>query len=257
MKLSERQVEISEILRQEERLTINELADRMNVTGQTIRRDVNSLCDAGLARRRHGAVETLLLTGNLTHGSRALLNRVGKQRVAEALSQLIPDNSSVSIGIGTTLEAAAHALLKRNNLKVYTNNLIVAQILSVNKSFEINVPSGRIRNDDLDILGTAAEEFFDQYYVDFGIFGVAGVDETGNLLDFYEEEVRIRDKIRINCRRSILILDGYKFGRQAHVRGGNVQNISTVISDEAAPKNIELLLRSTETEYIAVDRQPD
>ena len=57
MDLTARQAEISDLLRQEEFITVESLADKFNVTTQTVRRDINALCDYGQARRRHGGVE--------------------------------------------------------------------------------------------------------------------------------------------------------------------------------------------------------
>ena len=183
---------------------------------------------------------------------RTVLNRDAKINIAKTVAKMIPDHSAISIGLGTTVEFVASALLGHNNLKIYTNSLVIAQILSANDSFEIHVSSGRMRNDSLDIVGGAAEEFFERYNVDFGIFGVAGVDEHGSMLDFAEEEVRVRNKIRHNSRHSILVVDSLKFTRNAHVRGGKINQMDTVISDELPPQNILDLCAESATKFIAV-----
>jgi len=65
MDLTARQAEISDLLRQEEFITVESLADRFSVTTQTVRRDINVLCDYGQAKRKHGGVEPLSTDGNL------------------------------------------------------------------------------------------------------------------------------------------------------------------------------------------------
>lgn len=250
MNLTDRQADISELLREEAFLTVEYLAEKFGVTTQTIRRDVNELCDLGLARRRHGGVEPLSTEGNLAYGSRQVLNRSGKMLIAKIVAKHVQNGSSLSLGIGTTPEVVAKALLKHEGLHVFTNSLNVAQICSGNKNFEVTISGGRVRNGDHDVLGGVVESFFESYKTDIGIFGVAGVDTDGSLLDFYDEEVRVRNIIRRNCRESYLVLDHHKFGRSAHVRGGQIENVSKVFCDQQPPKAIIDLLKNSDAELI-------
>ena len=84
---------------------------------------------------------------------------------------------------------------------------------------------------DRDILGDQVVEFFGNYRTEYGIFGVGGVAEDGGLLDFHRSEVRIREKIRENARKSILVLDTSKFGRSAPALGGDISDMDQVILD--------------------------
>lgn len=255
MKLTSRQADIADLLRQKTLITVDELAIKFDVTSQTIRRDINELCELGLARRRHGGIVPISSTGNLSYDSRQALNRIGKIQIAEGVAKHIPNDSSLSLGIGTTPEIVMGALLKHESLRIFTNSLNIAQIASANPSFEINIAGGRIRNADHDLLGSSTEEFFGSYKTDFGIFGVAGVDLDGGLLDFYEEEVRARNKIRLNCRESFLVLDHLKFGRAAHVRGGHINEISKVFCDQRPPEKVCSSLEESESELILCGQQ--
>ncbi len=253
MNLSDRQAMISELLRDEAFLTVEYLAENFGITTQTIRRDINALCDLGLARRRHGGVEPLTISGNLAYGSRQILNRNGKILVAKTVSQHIKNNNSLSLGIGTTLEFVAHELLKHKNLRIFTNNLNVAHISSGDNSFEVNISGGRVRNEDHDVFGNSVDRFFESYKTDIGIFGVAGVDSDGSLLDFYDEESRVRDIIRRNCHESYLVLDHQKFNRSAHVRGGRIQDVTKVFCDKCPPEEICRILENSDAELIICD----
>jgi DeoR family glycerol-3-phosphate regulon repressor len=73
--------------------------------------------------------------------------------------------------------------------------------------------------------------FFDNSRADFGIFGVAGVAEDGALLDFHVSEVRVREKITMNCRTSVLVVDSSKFGRNAPAVGGSIFDVDRIIMD--------------------------
>lgn len=240
--LSERQVQIAELVREEGFLTVDGLADKFGLTAQTIRRDLNTLCDHSLVRRRHGGVEPPPDTGNLAYGSRQILARSAKQAIAREVARHVPNGASLTFSIGTTPELAAQALLQHESLRVFTNNLNIAMLACSNETFEVVIAGGRLRNGDRDILGIGLESFFTSYMVDIGIFGVAGVDSHGTLLDFHEEEVRARQLIRENSRSTFLVLDHTKFHRVAHVRGGHICEATKVFCDARPPEPIVEML---------------
>lgn len=220
MELTDRQVEIAEMVRDQEFLTVEMLAEQFQVTTQTIRRDLNMVCDRGLARRRHGGIECLPDKSNLSFSTRRILNLAAKRILAKELVKHVPDGASLAFSIGTTPVIVTEALLGHKELSIFTNNLNVAIVASRNPDFKVHIAGGTLRNHDLDILGTGMVEFFSSYKVDIGIYGVGGIDETGVLLDFSEDEVLARQLIQKNSRSTFLVLDESKFGRRAHVRGG-------------------------------------
>ena len=222
MQLSERQAEIAELVREHGFLTVDAMSEHFSVTTQTIRRDLTTLCDHGLARRRHGGIESSVKSGNLGYESRQILARGAKQTIGREVARHIQSGSSLAFSIGTTPQLVAEALLGHDSLRVFTNNLNIAMLSCSNPTFEVNIVGGRLRNSDRDVLGAGMESFLTSYMVDVGIYGAAGVAEDGTLLDFYDEEVQARRLIRENSRETFLVLDHTKFERVAHVRGGNV-----------------------------------
>ena len=257
VELSERQVEITERLREQGFLAVETLAEDFRVTTQTIRRDLTTLCDHGLARRRHGGIELPPGGGNLAYVSRQILARGAKQAIAQEVARHIPDYASVAISIGTTPEVVATALLQHKGLRIFTNNLNVALLACTNPTFEVNIAGGRIRNSDNDILGPDIENFFSSYIFDFGIYGVAGVGDRGTLLDFYDEEVRARRLIHDNSRANFLVLDHSKFGRTAHVRGGQIGEASKVFCDAPPPNAIVEALEKSGSQLVICGEDQD
>jgi DeoR family glycerol-3-phosphate regulon repressor len=255
MDLTARQAEISDLLRQEEFITVESLAERFDITTQTVRRDINALCDFGQARRKHGGVESISSEGNLAYGTRQVLNRVAKRAIAKHAAKVIPNGSSISLGIGTTPEMVMRALLKHNDLKIYTNNLAIAKIASSNPEFGVYCSGGRVRSSDMDMLGSSVKVFFDSYKTDFGIYSAGGVDIDGELLDFSDKEVQIRRAILDNCRESFLVLDHEKFGRSAHVRGGQIQEANKIFCDQRPSNEICQILSDSESELIICEKE--
>ncbi|CUU17689.1 DeoR/GlpR family DNA-binding transcription regulator [Bradyrhizobium barranii] len=232
---TERQAHILEIVRGEGFASIEHLATRFDVTQQTIRRVVNALCDQGLLRRIHGGVSLPVQNQNLAYGSRQGLNADAKQRIARATAKLIPDGASLMIGLGTTPEYVAQALSRRGDLRVITNSLNVAAAFAHNPDVEITIAGGTLRSLDRDIVGEAAARFFSGFRADFGIFGVGGVDQDGTLLDFHVDEVKARQSIAANARTVVLVADITKFGRNATVRGGHLDDCHHLVINDRLP----------------------
>jgi len=227
-------------------VTIEALANAFSVTPQTIRRDINTLNEKGLLCRYHGGAATLTSTENVAYKERKVLCFREKQKIAQLLAKQIPDNASLFINIGTTTEAIAHALGNHKRLRIITNNLNVASIMSANQNFEVIVAGGLVRHRDQGIIGVATVDFLNQFKVDFGIIGISGIDIDGTLLDFDYREVRAARAIIDNSRKVFLAADHTKFGRNAMVRLGNIAEIDALFTDRKPPAGLTDVLNMTE-----------
>ena len=252
--ITKRQAEIADLVQLTGFASVEELAERFDVTTQTIRRDVNGLCELGILRRTHGGVEPPAAAGNIHYATRQILNLGQKKQIAHVVAQHVENGQSLAFSIGTTPEIIMQALLNHEALCIYTNNLNVAFAASANPSFQVTIAGGRLRHGDRDIVGHNAQNFFTHYKVDIGIFGVAGVDEDGTLLDFHEDEVAARQSILSNCRQSFLVLDSTKFSRAAHVRGGHIHDVTRVFTDKPVPHHIATLLAGHGPQVVVADK---
>jgi len=213
------------------RVSVDGLAADLGVSAHTIRRDLNALCEESKLRRVHGGAEFLDGSANTPYAARSILNLEAKKAIAGALAEEVFDGATVFISIGTTPAIVAHALSGKDGLTVVTNNLNAATALSENSSTRIILPGGEMRLPDRDFLNEAAIETFAAYRADFGIYGVGGIDVDGSLLDFHEPEVRAREAIRANSRRSVLVADRSKFGRRAAAVGGRLEDQDLIVLD--------------------------
>lgn len=226
-----RRERITQIVKERGSVTVGSLAELLEVTTQTIRRDIDKLCEGDTLRRRHGRVELEAEHLNTPFDERAGTNLAGKRDIGEAAVELIPDGATIFISIGSTPLSVARALRRRKNLTIITNNLSAAMALSDEQSNRIILPGGEVRLPDRDILGSDVIELFGRYRAEFAIFGVAGVADDGSLLEFHSDEVRARERMRENAQVSILVLDCTKFGRLAPAAGENISDMDHVVLD--------------------------
>lgn len=228
---SKRREKILALVNERGAISVGALAELLDVSMQTIRRDVDELCDGESLRRLHGRVELAEKALNTPFDQRTGTNLVAKAAIGVAAARLVPDGATVFISIGSTPAAVARALRPRKGLTVITNNLTAAMALSDELSNRIIIPGGELRLPDRDLLGDEVVSFFGRYRAQFGIFGTAGVAKDGRLLEFHSAEVRASERIRLNSQTSILVIDRSKFGRLAPALGPNISDIDRVVLD--------------------------
>jgi DeoR family glycerol-3-phosphate regulon repressor len=238
MLFTSRQAEIMALAKAEGRVLVDELATRFAVTPQTIRKDLNDLCDGKALTRIHGGAIFPTGNENVKYEARRSMAAPEKQAIGRAAAALIPDNSSLFINIGTTTEAVGEALTDHKELMVITNNINVANRLRVFPSIEVVIAGGVVRGSDGGIVGEAAVDFIRQFKVDFAVIGVSAIDEDGALLDFDYREVKVAQAIIANARHVILVSDASKFERTAPVRIGHISQVHTFITDHCPVASI-------------------
>jgi DeoR family glycerol-3-phosphate regulon repressor len=226
-----RQSEILETLRQSGRVGVEELATHFGVTLQTIRRDLNELSEANALVRVHGGAMIASGVTNLAYEARQHVALQSKRRIGEAAAQLVPDNASLLINIGTTTEEVAKALSGHSGLLVITNNLHVANELYRNNSTRVIITGGSLRRGVGGIVGAVTVAQIEQFRVDIAIIGTSAIDPDGTLLDFDVREVETSRAIIEHARKIILVADSSKFSRSAPVRIAQISEIDVFVTD--------------------------
>lgn len=255
MKLSSRHQEIVNLVQQHGYVSTEDLVEQFKVSPQTIRRDLNELADENKIRRHHGGATIPLSSVNTAYTTRKVMQLNEKDRIAEALAKHIPDGATLFIDIGTTPESVAKALVKSHkDLRVVTNNINVAMILMANPDFKVILAGGEVRNRDGGIVGEATLDFIKQFRLDFGILGISGIDYDGSLLDFDYHEVRVKKAIIENSRSVYLAVDHTKFGRNAMVNLGNINELQMMITDQMPPDEIVTILREHEIPFEVLNK---
>ncbi|MCE0495156.1 DeoR/GlpR family transcriptional regulator [Vibrio salinus] len=244
MKANKRHEKIIELVKNHGYVNTEELVDKFNVSPQTIRRDLNELAEQNKIKRNHGGATLFTSSENSSYQIRKIANRDEKQKIAQKLVEHIPDDATLFIDIGTTPEAVAYELLTRHqNLRIVTNNINVASILMVKPDFKVILAGGEVRNRDGGVTGEATMDFISQFRLDFGILGISGIDFDGSLLDFDYHEVRVKKAIIENSRKVFLGVDHSKFGRNAMVKLGRIDEVNLVITDQTPPEEICNILK--------------
>lgn len=239
MNLTERQHQILSCATVDGRVSVDALAAEFDVTPQTIRRDLNELCDRGLLSRIHGGARPAGSVSNIGYEQRRLQLTHEKRRIGLAAAARIPNDCSLIMNIGTTTEQVARALYRHRDLVVITNNINVVNILSNSPGKELILAGGVVRQSDGGVVGEAAVEFIRQFKVDLAVIGASALDVDGEVFDFDYREVSVARAILQNARKTMLVVDHTKFERTATVRICDVKGLDIVVTDRPPPARFQ------------------
>ena len=245
-----RQLTLMDVVTAQGSATVEHRADTLGVTLQTVRRDVQRLADEGLLARFHGGVRVPSSTvENIAYRQREVLNAPGKASIARAVAAAVPNGCSLILNIGTTVEAVARELVNHSGLRVITNNLNVAGILSANPNCEVIVVGGVVRARDRGIVGEAAMDFIRQFKVDIALIGISAIEPDGSLRDFDFREVKVSQSIIAHAREVWLAVDSSKFTRSAMVEVAPLSASDRLFSDAIPPDPVPQLLADAQVRF--------
>ncbi|MFT5934804.1 MAG: DeoR family glycerol-3-phosphate regulon repressor [Hydrogenophaga sp.] len=257
MNLAPRHTQLLNEVRAQGPQTIEFLAERFGVTLQTVRRDVQRLAEAGLLSRFHGGVRLpSSTTQNIAYRQRQAMSSEAKRGIARAIAQRVPNGCSLILNIGTTIEAVAHELLQHRGLRVITNNLHIAALLSSNPDCEVIVAGGLVRAADQGIVGEATVDFMRQFKVDIGLIGISGIEADGTLRDFDYREVKVARTIIEQSREVWLAADQSKFNRPAMVELARLEEIDVVFTDAPPPPPFAALMAQGHVQCVVAGDTP-
>ena len=254
MQAHPRQDRLIEEVRRLGSVSVEALAEHFGVTLQTVRRDVRLLAEAGPPARFHGGVRVPGSTPeNIAYRQRQRLNEGAKLRIAKAVAGAVPHGCSLFVNIGTTAEAIARELMHHRGLRVITNNLNVAAILSDNPDCELIVAGVMVRPRDRGIIGEATVDFIRQFKVDIGLIGISGIEADGTLRDFDYREVKVARAILDHSREVWLAADHSKFNRPAMVELARLDHLDRLYTDAQPPEPFPHLLAEAGVQCIVAE----
>lgn len=241
----ERQEKIEALVLQNQRVTISEICKIFKISEATARRDLDLLSDRGRLRRVHG--------GGMVSSSNSLeppvLHRQQEQceekaRIGAAAAEMVHDGDSIFLGSGTTILELAKRLGDRQRLMVFTNSLLVANIMANFSGVNLIVLGGEHRPGEFSFIGHYTELILKEIHVDKVFIGVFAISPDYGVTHQFLPETQT-DRAILECgRERIILADRTKFGRKAPFALATVDQFETIITDlEIAPETVEIMVK--------------
>ena len=239
MLAEERKEIILKQLYEEGKVLVQDLSASINVSTETIRRDLKELENESLLKRVHGgAVLTKKINGELSVNIRKNIFLDSKKIIASKAIKYIVDGSTIFLDSSTTSIEIAEELFRYNHLKVITNSLLIAEILSKNINIHLILIGGNFNAKNFSFIGYTAQEQLNRYLADICFISSTGVNEMGLLVDSSEDEAIIRRLMIEHSENKYYVLDDTKFYRSSTYVIGNLNQFTGILSNKKLPKEL-------------------
>lgn len=228
----ERHARILELLATSGRVEVTTLADELDVTTETIRRDLTKLVRQGLVRRVHGgAIHVERIGYEPTLSMRGERFAAEKERIARASVALIPDGGSILLDSGTTTMALCRLLPPDRDLTVVTNSIPVASLLGAMPNVDFYLLGGRVRARTAAAVGDWSSTALGGLVVDVAFVGTNGLTVEHGLTTPNPDEAATKAAMITASRRVVLLTDHSKVGAVQFCKFGNLADIDTIVTD--------------------------
>ncbi|MBS7539151.1 DeoR/GlpR transcriptional regulator [Ancylobacter lacus] len=220
-------------------MSVEALADHLDVSRETVRRDLARLEAEGRLRRFHGGARALGAAAPLpeTEGpfaQRMTQNAGAKQAIARAAAALFEPDSSLFIDTGSTTIAFAEALALRPPLVAITNAPRIAATLAQHHGHKVFLIGGAYGADAGESLGPLALEQIGKFRADYAVLTIGGLD-SGCVMDFDLQEAEVAKAMIERADRLVVLADHSKFDRRAVFEVAPLAQVDVIVTDLPPP----------------------
>lgn len=241
---SRRHGDIIRLLQQDGTVSIADLARKLDVSLETVRRDIRPLTASGAVVKMHGAVALPSVVGEAPFEKRMRENSAAKKAIATAMASTIRDGDSIMLDTGTTTSYLARELLGHRRLTVVTNSSDIARTLSTVNDNRVYMAGGELRSDNGAAFGVSAIEFISRFSVGHAVITTGAVDATIGVMDYDLEEAEFARAVVSRGKRAVVVTDHSKFGRQGLVRVCPFDALTDFFTDRAPPRDLSAALKA-------------
>ncbi|WP_416349919.1 DeoR/GlpR family DNA-binding transcription regulator [Mammaliicoccus lentus] len=232
MKQINRHMHILEKLDQQKKVEVEMLANELNVSEMTVRRDLEKLETNGeLVRTFGGAIPVQTISNEISYKDKKVKNVLQKRMIAEKAVEKIENNHIIFLDSGTTtLEISKKILSLDLNLTVITNDISIANVL-MDSNIDVIVLGGHLQNNTGSILGTLTFDLIKKLNADLFFLGAHAVDEEYGITAPSIEKAQVKIAMMQSSKEVILVTDKSKYGNKALFKVCELDEINEIITD--------------------------
>lgn len=247
--MNDRQRRILGQLSEKRKVTVNELIDVLEVSGVTVRQDLDFLQKQGFIQRIHGGA-VLLCEDEISH--RLGINYEVKTAIAAKAAELILAGETIFIEAGSANALLARHLADESGLTVVTNNVFVTRTL---KNSEVNVIllGGVFQHHSECVVGALAHQGLNRINFTKTFLGVDGISPSSGITcsEMLRGEV---SSLAVQKSREVFVLtDSSKIGKTAMFRVCDASDVDCLITDSRIPEKLKVEFEDAGMEVILTD----
>jgi DeoR family glycerol-3-phosphate regulon repressor len=230
------------------------LAERLNVSEETIRRNIRVLEESGLVTKVHGGVHLKDFSSEQPLHYRINENPEAKRLIAAEVAAMIKDGDTLFLDIGSTTAFIAVALQKHQNLFVVTNSISVAHALATRNGNRVFFAGGALRSHDGGAFGIEAINFVKRFHVHYAILSVAAIDARAGFMLQDMEEAEFSREAAKQAEKRVIVADADKFGRSAPIIIDEPSVYDMVVTNAEPPAEIVEFFGRNDVELVVAGR---
>jgi DeoR family glycerol-3-phosphate regulon repressor len=238
-----RQAEIANIVRQRGHVTVNELAELLDASRETIRRDLTELTRVGKVQKFHGGASLPVLVGEGPFRDRLGKNSVAKMKIAEMAVKLISPGETILIDTGSTTFYFAEKLSEIPNLTVVTNSTKIARVMSgapnPAKTFLLG---GEFHADNRQTIGSMAISQVQSFRAHHAVLTIGALDTRTGVMDYSIEEAQLARAMAEQAETITLLVDSSKFEQIASFEVCNLKKVTNLVCEQKPSAKMEAAL---------------
>lgn len=248
--MSVRQREILKLVRQRGSCTITELAEALDVSGETIRRNAKQLVAQGLALKLHGGIVLPEQYSEPPIQKRMLQQEQAKKQIAGAVARHLKNGDSLIIDTGSTTAYIAQALYDHKDLTIVTNSSYIAHFLASRNGNRVFMAGGELRAHDAAAFGATAIEFVRQFQTLYAVLSIGAMHETKGCMDYHLCEAEFSRAVMSQVETVIVAADTTKCGRTCAIKVCGLEQIDLLVTDSPPPLALGRSLKAAEVRVL-------
>lgn len=242
---------ILDLLARQHSVSLGDLTSTLGISPATARRDLTELADQRLVTRTHGGATLAEGRTELPVALRGTQFAEAKQAIARAMAARLPSGRHVvALSGGTTTGEVARALEWRQDLTVVTNSLSIATLLTRRGRVRVVMTGGFVRPESWELVGALAENTFTAVNVGTAVLGADGISAGAGVTTHDETEARTNHAMVTAAQRTVVVADSSKVGRVALAQMAPLDQVSTLITDDAADPDAVARIRASGVEVV-------
>ena len=243
-----------EVLMKEESITVAELAERLDVSQVTIRKDLTELEQANKLYRSHGkAIIINPFTFNRSVNEKEKIAVEQKEAIGREAAKLIDKDDSIIIASGTTIHALARNIKPIHRLTVVSASLPASDILSQDENNDIIQLGGMVRHSSLSVVGQYSKQILENCSFSKLFIGVDGIDFDFGFTTTDMREAELNQQMMRAAQKVIVLADSSKFGKRGFAKIGNIDDIDLIITDAGVSANVINQINDHGIDYIIAE----
>lgn len=249
--ISERHLYIKDQLYRNGFVTVQELAEQLEVTGATIRRDLRIMEGENILRRNHGGASLVHdKVIELSLNDRSAINPEAKARIAAVAAEILQESDSMGVTSGSTIEAFVRQIKYKGPMKVVTPSIRLGVLLSEKMDVDLRILGGRVVANSMSTRDEYSIKGLDNVRCSKLFFSCDGFSVEDGVTSAFVEEAHLTECMMNVAQQRILLADSSKIGKCGFGRICGIEDVDTLITDSGISDSLREKIEALGVEVI-------